>query len=53
MELGRMVELGILVGRLLGHLRGAWTCGCKIAVVVNATNPLDAAIDEIVSDPGF
>lgn len=34
MRIEAMIELLIQAGRLLGHLQGAWRCGCKMAVVV-------------------
>jgi len=32
-----MIETLILAGKFLSHLRGAWVCGCKLAVIVNET----------------
>lgn len=31
------LNLVVLGGRLIQHLRGAWRCTCEIAVVVNAS----------------
>lgn len=52
-----MIDLLIQFGRLLGHCKGAWSCGCKIAVIVNSTvvtmDPVNEMVEDIVSDPGF
>jgi len=44
-----IVNTVICVGRLLGHLRGAWRCTCEIAVILDAaiepTPGLDAGSD--------
>lgn len=48
--MGTLLEVLIATGRMLGHLRGAWRCGCQIAVIVNAT--LEVAPD-VDTDPGF
>jgi len=46
MRVNQMIDAFICLGRLLGHLRGAWRCTCELAVVVNSTT----GVDEIVAD---
>lgn len=57
MELNRMLNLIIAIGRLCGHLKGAWRCTCEIACIVDTAvsenNPAEELLDGVIQDPGF
>lgn len=51
-----MFEIIGLITRLLGHLGGAWSCTCKLAVIVdtaahvNSADALDAGFEFVGKD---